>query len=92
MSDFYIVSVTEFIKTLQAELLLIYEIFMFLSLQSQKFKSKYDYCKICINSLIHNHHMSQSYAADVCLEPIVWIVDNFTHLLGPVNHNIMTHK
>lgn len=29
--------------------------------------------------------MSQDYASDVALEPIIWIVDNFSGFLGPVN-------
>lgn len=29
--------------------------------------------------------MSQDYACDVLLEPIVWVVDNFTDFLGPVS-------
>lgn len=29
--------------------------------------------------------MDQSYAADVCMEPLFWFVDNFTYLIGPVN-------
>lgn len=28
--------------------------------------------------------MDQSYAADVCMEPLFWFVDNFTHIIGPV--------
>lgn len=34
--------------------------------------------------MTYNHHMSQDYASDVLLEPIIWIVDNFTDFLGPV--------
>lgn len=40
---------------------------------------------MCFRSLFANHHMSQSYVSDVCMEPIFWFVDNFTHLLGPVS-------
>lgn len=29
--------------------------------------------------------MNQSYAADVALEPIIWIVDNYAHFLGRVS-------
>ncbi|KAL5284990.1 ZDHHC16 family protein [Megaselia abdita] len=39
--------------------------------------------KLCFNSLTYNHHMNSSYASDVCMEPIFWFVDNYTHLLGP---------
>lgn len=27
--------------------------------------------------------MNSNYASDVCMEPIFWFVDNYTHLLGP---------
>lgn len=40
---------------------------------------------MCFKSLFYNHHLNQSYVSDVCLEPIFWFVDNFTHLLGPVS-------
>lgn len=36
-------------------------------------------------SLTYNHHLNQSYAADVALEPIIWIVDNYAHFLGRVS-------
>lgn len=42
-----------------------------------------------MNSLTYNHHMSQSYAADVLLEPIVWIVDNYANCLGRVSIGIV---
>lgn len=29
--------------------------------------------------------MDQSYAADVCMEPMFWFVDNFTYAIGPVS-------
>lgn len=32
--------------------------------------------------------MSQEYASDVALEPIIWIVDNFSGFLGPVRISI----
>lgn len=35
--------------------------------------------------MTYNHHLNQSYAADVALEPIIWIVDNYAHLLGRVS-------
>lgn len=31
--------------------------------------------------------MDQSYAADVCMEPMFWFVDNFTYVIGPVRNN-----
>lgn len=36
-------------------------------------------------SLTYNHHLNQSYVADVALEPIIWIVDNYAHFLGRVS-------
>ncbi|CAH0562149.1 unnamed protein product [Brassicogethes aeneus] len=35
-------------------------------------------------SLTYNHFMDQSYAADVCMEPMFWFVDNFTNAIGPI--------
>lgn len=52
---------------------------------SDKFLEKCQYLKICFRSLTYNHHMSQDYASDVMLEPIIWIVDNFSGFLGPVS-------
>lgn len=43
------------------------------------------YARMCFRSLFYNHHLSQGYVSDVCMEPIFWFVDNFTHLLGPVS-------
>lgn len=42
-------------------------------------------CQLTIRSLTYNHFMDQSYAADVCMEPLFWFVDNFTHVIGPVS-------
>lgn len=42
------------------------------------------YARLCFTSLFYNHHLSQSYVADVCIEPIFWFVGNFTNVLGPV--------
>ncbi|XP_055381447.1 palmitoyltransferase ZDHHC16 [Condylostylus longicornis] len=47
------------------------------------FLNKINTFKLCIRSLTYNEHMNQSYASDVCMEPIFWFVDNYTHLLGP---------
>ncbi|XP_037955971.1 palmitoyltransferase ZDHHC16-like [Teleopsis dalmanni] len=44
---------------------------------------RYAYMKLCFHSLTYNIHTNPSYATDVCMEPIFWIVDNYTHLLGP---------
>lgn len=48
------------------------------------FRLRWSYMKLCWHSLTHNNHMNASYATDVCMEPVFWIVDNYTHLLGPV--------
>lgn len=45
---------------------------------------RYLYTKHCLQSLLYNHHLNQSYVSDVCLEPIIWFVDNYTHVLGPI--------
>lgn len=52
---------------------------------SDNLLAKCHYLKICLRSFTYNHHMSQDYASDVALEPIIWIVDNFSGFLGPVN-------
>lgn len=36
--------------------------------------------------------MDQSYAADVCMEPILWFVDNFTQAIGPVSTLPLANK
>ncbi|XP_018330340.1 palmitoyltransferase ZDHHC16 isoform X2 [Agrilus planipennis] len=41
-------------------------------------------CKVTIGSLMYNHFLDQSYAADVCMEPMFWFVDNFTCAIGPL--------
>lgn len=51
----------------------------------QKLRACGNYWKICVLSLTYNHHLNQSYAADVALEPIIWIVDNYAHFLGRVS-------
>jgi len=45
----------------------------------------YSYLIICIKSLFYNHHLSQSYVSDVCMEPIFTLVDSkiFSRFLGP---------
>lgn len=59
---------------------------IFLSIDfSNKFIEKCQYLKICFRSLTYNHHMSQDYATEVLLEPIIWIVDNYSGSLGPVS-------
>ncbi|EDW45203.1 palmitoyltransferase ZDHHC16 [Drosophila sechellia] len=44
---------------------------------------RWSYMKHCWHSLTFNAHMNSSYASDVCLTPIFWFVDNYTHCLGP---------
>ncbi|KAJ8923492.1 hypothetical protein NQ315_010070 [Exocentrus adspersus] len=41
-------------------------------------------CRITFRSLTYTHFMDQSYAADVCMEPMFWFVDNFTYAIGPL--------
>lgn len=52
---------------------------------SNKFSEHYKYAILCIKSLMYNKHISQSYLADVCLEPIFKLVDSkiFSRFLGP---------
>ena len=35
-------------------------------------------------SLVYNEHLSWSYLADSMIEPLFWIIDHCTHLLGPI--------
>lgn len=46
---------------------------------------RYRYLILCIKSLVYNEHLSQSYVADVCIEPIFKLVDSkiFSRFLGP---------
>lgn len=55
------------------------------ALKNSYLRDKYNYTKLCIKSLFYNKHLSQSYVADVCLEPIFTIVDSkiFSRFLGP---------
>lgn len=50
-----------------------------------KINEKWNYFKLCFKSLFYNHHLSQSYVADILLEPIFKIVDSkiFSRFLGP---------
>lgn len=52
---------------------------------SCKLRENLNYLILCIKSLLYNKHLSQSYVADVCLEPIFKIVDSkiFSRFLGP---------
>lgn len=52
--------------------------------RSDRLLARYAYTRLCLASLLYNQHCTQSYASDVCMEPIFWCVDNYTHVLGPV--------
>ncbi|XP_076262557.1 palmitoyltransferase ZDHHC16A [Rhynchophorus ferrugineus] len=39
-------------------------------------------CRITYLSLTYNHFMDASYMADVCMGPMFWFVDTFTHAIG----------
>ncbi|XP_030573604.1 palmitoyltransferase ZDHHC16 [Drosophila novamexicana] len=47
------------------------------------FRLRWSYMNHCWHSLTFNAHMNSSYATDVCMTPIFWVVDNYTHCLGP---------
>lgn len=50
-----------------------------------KLSESFEYLVLCTKSLFFNQHLSQSYIADICLEPIFKIVDSkfFSRFLGP---------
>lgn len=52
---------------------------------NKKFIEIYDYMVLCLKSLMYNKHLSQSYVADILIEPIFKIVDSkvFSKFLGP---------
>lgn len=76
--------IVSFIKSV-----ILFEIMQFIDeyhfIFSDKLVAKCRYLKVCFRSFTYNHHMSQDYASDVLLEPIIWIVDNFSGFLGPVS-------
>ncbi|KAK7868875.1 hypothetical protein R5R35_014198 [Gryllus longicercus] len=39
--------------------------------------------RTAVRSLFYNHFLDTTYVVDICMEPIFWIVDNFTKFLGP---------
>ncbi|XP_022902518.1 palmitoyltransferase ZDHHC16 [Onthophagus taurus] len=41
-------------------------------------------CVYTTKSLTYNNCLDQNYAADVCMEPMFWFVDNFTNTIGPI--------
>lgn len=57
--------------------------YLFIITYSCRLKQRYHYFITCIKSLTYNTHLSQSYVSDICIEPLIKFVDNFTHLLGP---------
>ena len=34
--------------------------------------------------MVYNEHLSWSYCADSAIEPLFWVIDHCTHLLGPI--------
>lgn len=50
-----------------------------------KLSENFEYFLVCIKSLMYNSHLSQSYIADILIEPIFKIVDSkiFSRFLGP---------
>lgn len=49
-----------------------------------KLGDRIGYLAYCIKSLMYNKHLSQSYIADICIEPIFKVVDSkiFSRFLG----------
>lgn len=47
---------------------------------------RWKYLRLCRRSLFYNHHLNNSfiYASDVAVEPLLRLVENYTHLFGPV--------
>lgn len=52
-----------------------------------KFSESYEYLILCLKSLMFNQHLSQSYVADILIEPIFKVVDSkfFSKYLGYVD-------
>lgn len=50
-----------------------------------KLNENVEYFILCAQSLFYNKHLSQSYVADICIEPIFKMVDSkiFSRFLGP---------
>ncbi|KAK9874286.1 hypothetical protein WA026_002638 [Henosepilachna vigintioctopunctata] len=46
--------------------------------------TKYERCRTTLISLTYNQFVDSGYVADVCMEPLFWIVDNFANVLGPL--------
>lgn len=47
-------------------------------------KDRLSYFKRCFLSLTYNSFISWSYVFDTLMEPLFWLVDNFTKALGPI--------
>ncbi len=52
------------------------------------FTNKWFLIILYTKSLFFNYHFDCGYFADTLMEPMFWFVDNFTHLLGPVSHQL----
>ncbi|KAL1492831.1 hypothetical protein ABEB36_011013 [Hypothenemus hampei] len=62
-------------------------VWYFSPLRLIKFTRRYIYnfyrkCSLLYVSLTYNHFMDASYVADVCMGPMFWFVENFTHTIG----------
>lgn len=59
-----------------------------------KLSDNIDYIIYCIKSLMYNKHLSQSYIADVCIEPIFKVVDSkiFSRFLGKPEFELLSHN
>ncbi|KAK0159222.1 hypothetical protein PV328_010131 [Microctonus aethiopoides] len=56
----------------------------YLKILGLNFKEHWWKFKITIKSLFYNDFMSWAYACDIFMEPILWFVENFTAVLGPI--------
>jgi palmitoyltransferase len=54
-------------------------------LPKTRLRENYDYIILCVKSLCFNKHLSQSYIADILIDPIFKVVDSkiFSTFLGP---------
>nr|XP_027229278.1 palmitoyltransferase ZDHHC16-like [Penaeus vannamei] len=48
------------------------------------FKWKYGQILLTLKAIFYNEFMNSSYASEVLMEPMVWIVDHFSKALGPI--------
>ncbi|XP_063590548.1 uncharacterized protein LOC134767480 [Penaeus indicus] len=59
------------------------------------FKWKYGQILLTLKAIFYNEFMNSSYASEVVMEPMVWVVDHFSKALGPVsivNANCYCHS